>query len=146
MWDGHWEKCGLSWGSCAGAEPARALGSAAGSERCLCCRGLSLCCLLLCLLIHFIDWNGSRNRGRKSSASHHSGGFVFFYFNKIKLLRNEWEKYFIKERETKKRNPDELNKHNTYQGKRRLGISTYPVENHCQNSCRYFEVKCLSDS
>lgn len=56
------------------------------------------------------------------------------------------EKNILLKRETKKRNPDELNKHNTYQGKRRLGISTYPVENHCQNSCRYFEVKCLSDS
>lgn len=136
----------LARGAVLGLEPVRALGSEAGSERCLCCQGPSLCWLLLCLLIHIRDWNGSRNTGRKSSASHRSGGFVFFYFNKIKLLRNEWEKlYFIKEREREK-TPDELNKCNTYQEKRRMGISTYPVENCFQNSCRYFEAKYLSDS
>lgn len=137
----------LARGVVLGLEPVHALGSEAGSERCLCCRGLSLCWLLLCLLIHFIDWNGSRNRGRKSSASHRSAGFLSFYFNKIKLLRNEGEKwYFIKEREENKNNAGELNKHNTYQENRRMGISTHPVENHFQNSCRYFEVKYLSDS
>jgi len=89
----------LVWGVVLVMEPACALPSKAGSGALpLLLETISLLAFpQLIDMLYRLKW--LKKRGRKSSASHHSEEFAFVYFNKIKRLRNEREKwYFIRER------------------------------------------------
>lgn len=94
----------LVWGAVLRMKPLCSLRSAAGPGAPRPAAG-TVCLRAPALLLGMLrGWNGSR-KGGKSSASLCNKEFIRLYFNKIKLLRNEREKWsFIGERKN-----DELN-------------------------------------